>query len=734
VSAKGQASPSSTDAAVRAATLCAAGMIAHQVAAKATRDALFLSAFEVSALPGMFAAAAACALAVGRVSAVAMVRLGPGRLVPIAFLASALLLLGETALYRVSRPATAVALYLHVAVLGALLISGFWSMINERFDPRTAKRCASRIAAGATMGGIAGGLVAERVAAHSSLAVMLPLLAAAHIGCAWVGRGLIAPGSTLPRPPAPPASPAASLARDAYLRHLGMFVAVAAIATALVDYVFKARAVEFFGSGPGLMRFFAVFHASLGVVTLGIQLAAGRLSLEKLGLARTLALLPGSVGLGAALGLAVPGLGTATLLRALENVVRHGVYRPSYEILYTPVPTEQKRSTKSFIDVTLERLADMLGGGITKLVLLVAPAAAYSLLLALALVLVAVAVALTVSIHRGYVAALRASLENRAIDLDLDEVRDATTRSTVMMTFGAIDVRELRRRLAEQPGTGAEPREPDEVAAALRSRDPVRIRALLGDPSRWRSGRIDELLSLLDHDELVVDVAAALITAGECATGPLGRALLDSGRHVAIRRRSARILGSLPAVPAAAALLAGLADDRFEVRVQSARALARIRKGHPDIPLDGQLVLGAVLRELHLDRGVWERQQLLDAQEYDDSPFVDDLLRERVNRSLEHVFTLLALLLDRESLRIAFRGLYTQDEHLRGTALEYLESVLPAEVRPALWPRLEDTRSVRPAPRPREEVLADLYRSHPSIELKIREAGDGTKAATPRSS
>lgn len=727
------ASPSGTEAAVRAATLCAAGMIAHQVAAKATRDALFLSEFEVSALPIMFAVAAACSLALGRVSAGAMVRLGPGRLVPIAFLASAVLLLGEAALYRVSRPATAVALYLHVAVLGALVISGFWSMINERFDPRTAKRCASRIAAGATLGGIAGGLVAERVAAHTGLGVMLPLLAAAHVGCAWASRGLIAPNAVLPaRPPAPHLA-AAILARDAYLRHLGMFVTVAAVATALVDYVFKARAVEFFGNGPGLMRFFAVFHASLGVVTLLVQFGAGRLSLEKLGLARTLALLPGSVGVGAVLALVVPGLGTATLLRALENVVRHGLYRTSYEILFTPVPAKQKRSTKSFIDVTLERLADMLGGGITKLVLLVAPATAYSLLLALALALVAVAVALTVSIHRGYVAALRASLENRAIDLDLDEVQDATTRSTVMMTFGAIDVRELRRRLAEQPGEGAELRQPDEMTSALRSKDPARFRALLGDPSRWDGGRIEELVSLLDRDDWVVDVAAALVAAGAAATEPLRRALLDSDRHVAIRRRSARILGSLPAVPAAAALLAGLADDRFEVRVQSARALVGIRKSHPEIPLDGQLVLEAVLRELHLDRGVWERQQLLDAREYDDSPFVDDLLRERVSRSLDHVFTLLALLLDRESLRIAFRGLHTQDEFLRGTALEYLESVLPTEVRAALWPRLEDTRSARPAPRPREHVLADLYRSHPSIELKIREAGEAASAKPPRS-
>ena len=34
--------------------------------------------------------------------------------------------------------------------------------------------------------------------------------------------------------------------------------------------------------------------------------------------------------------------------------------------------------------------------------------------------------------------------------------------------------------------------------------------------------------------------------------------------------------------------------------------------------------------------------------------------------------------------KIAYRGLYSNDEHLKGMALEYLGSVLPAEVRSVL--------------------------------------------------
>ena len=96
-----------------------------------------------------------------------------------------------------------------------------------------------------------------------------------------------------------------------------------------------------------------------------------------------------------------------------------------------------------------------------------------------------------------------------------------------------------------------------------------------------------------------------------------------------------------------------------------------------------------------------------------------DLVRDRANRSLEHVFTVLALTLPSRPLQLAFRGLHTDDPHLRGTALEYLEATLPDDVRRALWPFLEDTRTERGPARSAREVLDDLLTSHASIALNL---------------
>jgi len=132
---------------------------------------------------------------------------------------------------------------------------------------------------------------------------------------------------------------------------------------------------------------------------------------------------------------------------------------------------------------------------------------------------------------------------------------------------------------------------------------------------------------------------------------------------------------------------------------------------------------------------VWEGRRLLDRLD-DSEPdtFVDEFIRSRANQSLAHVFTLLSLALPPEPLRIAFRGLHTDDPTLQGTALEYLEGVLPLSIREKLWPYLEDRRpaSGRPS-RPRDEILADLVRSHDSILINLEELGKREPGAKSKS-
>src|SRR6185436_7045974 len=183
----------STDTSIHAAALSAAALIAHQVGGKATRDALFLSHFDVDGLPWMVVAASILAIITGIGFARLMSALPPSRVIPRAFCASAVLLVMEWGLSFWNHALVAVLVYLQIAALGTALISGFWSLLGDRFNPHTARKQFTRVVAAGTFGGIVGGLLAERVGTAFGVTSMLPVLAALDLISALltssVGRG-----------------------------------------------------------------------------------------------------------------------------------------------------------------------------------------------------------------------------------------------------------------------------------------------------------------------------------------------------------------------------------------------------------------------------------------------------------------------------------------------------------------------------------------------------------------
>jgi hypothetical protein len=80
---------------------------------------------------------------------------------------------------------------------------------------------------------------------------------------------------------------------------------------------------------------------------------------------------------------------------------------------------------------------------------------------------------------------------------------------------------------------------------------------------------------------------------------------------------------------------------------------------------------------------------------------------------------LLSLVRPAAPLRLAYRALLTDDSYLRGTALEYLESVLPESIRVPLWPFLEQTDRPRRPRRPSGDVVQELLASKESIVLAL---------------
>jgi hypothetical protein len=95
----------------------------------------------------------------------------------------------------------------------------------------------------------------------------------------------------------------------------------------------------------------------------------------------------------------------------------------------------------------------------------------------------------------------------------------------------------------------------------------------------------------------------------------------------------------------------------------------------------------------------------------------------------EHAFNLLALALEREPVRIAARAFTSDDAYVRGTALEYLDTVLPARVFSALRPLLTATGPSPAHRRPAADVRADLLRAGATMTVSLDELRRGLEMA-----
>jgi hypothetical protein len=712
-------------------------MIAHQVAGKATRDAVFLSHYDVTELPKVVIVAAVLSMLAVVVMSRLLVRFGPSRVIPAAFAFSTLLFFVNWWFYGSTPQKVAISLYLQMAVFGAVLISGFWSVVNERFDPHTAKQTIARVAAAATLGGVLGGLLAGKVAEAIDVRAMLIVLGLLHLACVGAVLGIGEPRRHQAHlDQTAVGSGIHLLFTTRYLQLMGLLMVLVAVLAALVDYAFKSAASARLDSSEQLIAFFGQFYATVGVLTFVVQSALGPRMLRRFGIGVTLAVMP-AVALGlTAVGALFVRLWTVVLLRGAQMVFTNSFFRSSFELLYTPLPPSTKRPTKAIIDVASDRLGDVLGGGLILILLAVLPALSAAAVLFTALVVAIVALVIVGRLYRGYIEQLASSLRDGAVSLSDDEVVDATTRHT-LAEVSALSERELllaRIREMKYSRVGADPAsakagiesapaprgdgDRSELSAALGwtitellSGDAPRVRRILtGD--FMDASLVPFLVPLLADDTVAEDVRMELRWMAPRTVGALTDALLDPDLELVARQRIPSVIEITHNARAIEALSSGLTDEEFNVRYSCARALARMIERDPALSVDPSFVYAVVQHEVSMDEPTWNSRDLqVDVDLPIDLAAGGSQRDPRVNYSMEHVFTLLSLVLDRDALFLSLQAVFSSDRNLRGTALEYLENVLPENIRRGLWPHLGQRVPARRSNRSPSDLATLLKRA-----------------------
>jgi AAA family ATP:ADP antiporter len=687
------------------------------VTGKSARDALFCAYFPSTELPKTMVAGAALSALLALITTRAFRRRGPASILPPLLLLNAVGFVAEHAAFAASPRTVAMVLYLHVSAVTGLIASGFWSVVNERFDPHALRRSISRIGLGGTIGGFVGGVTAERLASWAGARESLLELAFLNVIGALALRNLRSSEASTESTQSAAPSPFAST----YLREIALFVGLTALTSSVIDFAFKANAMQRYSTPETLMQFFALFYTGTSLLSFFVQGIVTPRLLDRAGLGVGLGVLPSALGVSGLLAIALPGLWTQGVLRAADGALVGSLYRSAYEPLYTPISPERKRALKAMIDVLVNRAGDALGSLASWGLVIALPAAAAglgaNLLVALAALLTLI---LSQRLRRGYIAELAASLRSGTVVLDDDIVQDQTTRLTLSQTLTdlnrerlLLEINALRNQVQQgvspplpaspssvPPAPAAKPADPEHSRRAraavgdLLSGEPERLRRALENPDPELTAFV---IPLLGRDDVGALAMQALSGLGARIVGQLADALHDCQRHSpSVRRRLVRVIATTQSAWSAAALGAALEDPDFDVRRQVVRGLEDIAAHGVDVPVDRQSALSAAVREL--------------------------AAREDVSNAdrIEHTLRLLGLAFDREAFRLARSALDGTDLKLRGTALEYLDNVLPGAIKSTLFALIPDPRSAK-SERVNQELIDELRRSG-LFDLSLRAA------------
>ncbi|MGH7550600.1 MAG: HEAT repeat domain-containing protein [Gemmatimonadota bacterium] len=369
------------------------------------------------------------------------------------------------------------AFYVWVNVFSLFLVSQFFLVVNDLFDPRQGKRLLGFVGAGGLAGGVAGSAGAGFLARPLGSENLLLLGAVLLVVCAGLAERVFRIGRfRTSRPQREPDEDQGItgglriLQRVRHMRRIAVVLFLGTLTVTFVDWMFNAAVEAAIPGQDAQTRYFGRVFAVFNGVALVIQLFFASFALRFLGLAGSLVVLPVAVGLGVGGLLAAPGLLTATLARAPESTFRNSLDQSARELLYLPVPTVLKRRVKPFIDIVVQRGADGLAG-----LLILAGSGFMALrgpgLKIVTLVLIAVWIGAVWGVRRSYRQILERLLAVRDVDLE-EAVEESLDSETI-------------RALREELGPGG---------------DAERIQYTL-DLFREVPARVlqDDLLRLLDH-------------------------------------------------------------------------------------------------------------------------------------------------------------------------------------------------------------------------------------------
>lgn len=516
-------------------------------------------------------------------------------------------------------------------IFAIVLVTQFWMLVNDVFNPREAKRMIGFIGSGAQLGAILGGVLAG-VLARKAPGLLLPLAAG------MLSLGILVVSAIfkrqrqkteeIDRVAREKAAGSTKVGfRDAfettrkspYLVLLSGIMMATLVVSTLIDWQFNSIVSSAVKGESNLTSFFGYFNAGTMFFAFLFQLLLTSPIIKAFGIRGALLLYPlilflgtGGIGLAALAGI-IPLL-PAILIKASDKGLAYSLNQSVRELLYIPISPEQKYKSKIFIDMFLNRFAKGLGAVILAVLLWLVPrepatqggqgAIRYISLIVLAII--AVWVFLNFRIGREYTNLIKAKLKKQyergdllvSQRLDVDYTKlvfdtvESQNRSSILYAMNLFDLirqdrltPEVKKLVSyradeiraaslggmfEQTETGLGPRTEDELSEDVLKKE------------------IKEIMNLDVYQDVMKDHLEKTL-ADKSAGAEVAR--MEAAKAIGFMDSRAPLVGKLED------LLEDGSPDVSRYAIQSAGALRR----RVDVPVLVQKLKSRALREDAMD-------------------------------------------------------------------------------------------------------------------------------------